>query len=80
MFLIRVLVVFAFKVLEEVLRLFLRAASRRSFEGLTPEQRVHVLEQQRQARGYRPGWLYHRSREEGLEGEYQRLRAGGYVR
>jgi hypothetical protein len=60
MFLIRVLVVFAFNLLEVLLRWVIRAAFENHASRLSPEEQVWLLEQQRQERGYQPGWVWHR--------------------
>lgn len=65
-FLLRILIVFTVKIVEEILRFLLRCAIRPTQDALSLSDRVLILEHRRQARGYRPGWLDHRCREEGL--------------
>jgi hypothetical protein len=78
MFLVRVLVVFAFNLLEVLLRWVIRTAFENHASRLSPEEQVLLLEQQRRTYGYQPGWVWHRCRELGLEGAYERVREQGY--
>jgi len=74
--LLSTLLVFFFKVLEEIIRALFRGGSRppRADFQLTPRERVLELERIRQRRCYKPGWLYHRCRELGLEDTLRELR------
>lgn len=70
------LLVFLFKMVEEVIRWTLRRDSGPpSLQlGLNPREQVLELERIRRQRSYKPGWLYYRCRELGLEDTLRELR------
>lgn len=70
------LLVFLFKTFEEVLRWALRRdpTPPSAHLGLTPREQVLELERIRRQRHYKPGWLYYRCRELGLEDTLRELR------
>ncbi len=70
------LMIFFLKVTEETIRWSLR---RPNFELLSPRKRVLKLEQIRQYRGYKPGWLWHRCKEENLIEAYEELVLAGEI-
>lgn len=77
----RILLVFVFKLVEEVIRSLFRSGGRSSsqadWQRLTPRERVLELERIRQRRNYKAGWLYYRCRELGLEDTLTDLRKEG---
>ncbi len=74
--LLSTLLVFFFKTFEEIFRWLLRSGSRPPEVDLrlTPRERVLELDRIRRGRGYKPGWLFYRCRELGLEDTLQELR------
>lgn len=74
--LLSTLLVFFFKMFEELIRWAVRGGSAPpdAHLGLTPREQVLELERIRQRRGYKPGWLYYRCRELGLQDTLKELR------
>jgi hypothetical protein len=71
--------VFIFKVVETVLQAAFRRPPTPTLQRLTPRERVIELERIRQRRGYKPGWLFYRCEELGLEDTLRDLRDEGLV-
>lgn len=74
----RIAIVFIVKIFEFLMFRSLRTESFRkshsnNFAKLSNVDKVKILEQRRQAKGYRSQWLYYRCREEGLLNEYNAL-------
>ncbi len=71
------LLVFFLNVLEAMIRRALRSGRRarpsEPSRRLSPREQVLELERIRQRRGYKPGWLYYRCRELGLEDTLREL-------
>jgi hypothetical protein len=70
------LLVFLFKLVEDVIRWAVRGDSGppSAHLGLTPREQVLELERIRRQRNYKPGWLFYRCRELGLEDTLHELR------
>jgi hypothetical protein len=68
--------VFIFKIVESLIQAGLRQSGRPPTppRSLTPREQVLELERIRQRRNYKPGWLYHRCKELGLEDTLQEMR------
>jgi hypothetical protein len=56
-----------------------RARWRLQATAMTARERVLRIDRVRQRKGYRPGWLYYRCREEGLLEAYEGLVAEGKI-
>lgn len=69
--------IFFLNILEALIKGAVRPAPPRPHRHLDPAQQIAELELLRRRRGYKPGWLYYRCRELGLEGTLLDLRRSG---
>lgn len=86
MWFFRVIVVFCFKMTELLITSTVRSGRRRRRmrswtppPNLTPEEKVYYLVRTCYTSEYDPGWIYHRSRELGLEETYCWLQRYGRI-